>query len=138
MLRDVAQPPAGVNMMRVVYIAHPLGADPLQREVNRARAARWVMWAAICGVAPVADWIILSGQEDDSFRDRGLAIDVALVARCDEIWLCGGRVSPGMAIERDAAIAAGVRVVDLTALGEEPPSGEFAEGGRALLDRARA
>ncbi len=110
--------------MRVVYIAHPLGAGP-DRERNRENASRWCAWAAVVrGVSPVADWITLSGQleETDENRERGLACDVALVARCDELWLTGGRISPGMAIEAEAAKRAGVRVCDLTDMGYSAPS----------------
>lgn len=107
----------------VVYIAHPLGAG-LDREANRVNAARWCAWAACTrGVAPVADWIILSGELDESPENRtlGLACDVALVARCDEVWLVGGRVSPGMQAEADAARDLGIPVVDLTSLGYAAP-----------------
>jgi hypothetical protein len=106
---------------RVVYIAHPLGAGP-DREQNRRNAAQWVAWAARQGVAPVADWVILSGEFEETYENRalGLSIDLALIERCDELWLVGGRVSPGMAIERDHAIASGVQVVDHTSLGALP------------------
>ena len=107
----------------VVYIAHPLGGGS-DREANRINAARWCAWAARArGVAPVADWIILSGELDESPENRtlGLACDVALVARCDEVWLVGGRVSPGMQVEADAARDLGIPVVDLTSLGRLPP-----------------
>jgi hypothetical protein len=120
--------------MRVVYIAHPLGAGP-DRETNRAKASRWVAWAADQGVAPVADWVILSGQWTEDRRTEGLAIDCALIGRCDELWLVGGRISPGMQIEAawarnvvrfDAAsgrvIPEGVWVRDFAGFGSEPPS----------------
>ena len=110
-------------MRPLVYIAHPLGAGS-DREANRARAARWVAWAADRGAAPVADWIILSGQWDESRREDGLAIDFALVAACRAVWLVGGRVSPGMVAEASHARALGIPVVDCTALGAEPPSGD--------------
>jgi hypothetical protein len=107
--------------MKVVYVAHPLGAGP-DREKNRQRAARWVAWVGDQGCAPVADWIILSGVWSENRRDEGLSIDVELVKRCDELWLVGGRVSAGMSIEADAARKAGIPVVDKTHLGEEPPA----------------
>jgi hypothetical protein len=97
--------------MRVIYVAHPLGPDGPERDRNRANAARWCGWLAReFDVAPVADWIILSGawSESPDNRERGLAIDFALIARCDEVWLVGGRISPG--------------VYDLTMLGFEAPS----------------
>jgi hypothetical protein len=111
--------------MKVVYVAHPLGSGP-DREANRQKATRWVKWVAESGHAPIADWILLSGvwEETPETRVRGLAIDVALVARCDEVWLVGGRVSPGMSVEADAARRAGILVIDKTDLGPEPPRGD--------------
>lgn len=106
--------------MKLVYVAHPLGTGP-DRDANRLRAIRWVKWVASLGHAPVADWIIYAQMWDDSHIDQALTIDVALVARCDEVWLCGGRVSPGMIVEREAAHQNLVHVVDQTHLGDEPP-----------------
>ena len=108
--------------MRVVYVAHPLGAGP-DRERNRANAAKW------CGelgrqfrVSVVADWITLSGQwDEETGRELGLRCDLALIARCDEIWLTGGRVSPGMGVELAEAVRLGKVVRDFTALGYEVP-----------------
>lgn len=106
--------------MKVVYIAHPLGAGP-DRVRNLRRARLWVCWAAELGYAPIADWIILASHWDESRREQGLAIDVELVKRCDELWLCGNRVSPGMKIEAEAAEAAGVKVrLAITADGLPP------------------
>jgi hypothetical protein len=110
--------------VRVVYIAHPLNAaTDEEREANRANAARWCAWAAMVQrVAPVADWIVLSGVlSEEQGREQGLKIDCALLERCDEVWLCGGRVSPGMQVEADHARKAGIPVCDLTAMGYEAP-----------------
>ena len=109
--------------MKVVYMAHPLGAGD-DRERNRENAARWMAWLVdTFGVAVIADWIVLSGEwpETAANRERGLAFDMALVGRCDEVWLVGGRVSEGMAMEAARAIELGKRVVDLTALGYHAP-----------------
>lgn len=110
--------------MKVVYIAHPLNAPTREGiEENRRNATAWVGWAADQGVAPVADWIILSGlwAESPEKRSRGLGIDCAIVMRCEEVWLVGGRVSPGMQTEADVARSVGIKVVDLTNLGALPP-----------------
>lgn len=118
---------------RLTYIAHPLGSGP-DREQNRENAARWVAWAALQGANPVATWITLSGiwEESPELRGKGLALDCALVECCTEVWLLGGRVSPGMAIEAEHARKCGVRVVDLTHLGYSPPSTDRDE--RAVAD----
>jgi hypothetical protein len=109
--------------MQVGYIAHPLGDGP-DRERNRENASRWVAWIArTYNIAPVADWIVLSGQwaETPANRERGIEIDLELVERCDIIFLCGGRVSPGMTQELHHATMHGLAVVDLTGMGYEAP-----------------
>lgn len=93
--------------MKLIYVAHPLGAE-VDREENRSKASRWVAFVGELGYAPVADWIILSGQWDETHRHRGLAIDFALIQRCDEVWLFGPRVSPGMQLEKEYAQTHGI------------------------------
>jgi hypothetical protein len=117
--------------MKVVYIAHPLGGGA-DRDANIANAARWVVWAADRGVAPVADWLIIAGGWDESKRARGLQIDEALINRCDEVWLCGVRVSAAMAHEAAYARLRNIPVHNLTEevggapFPERGPSGEVA------------
>jgi hypothetical protein len=112
------------------YICHPLNAPTREgMEQNRRNAAKWVAWAARHGVAPMAMWIVLSGEweETPENRELGLQIDESQVELCQEIWLCGGRISSGMQREIDKAIASGVKVVDLTHLGELPPEEDVSE-----------
>jgi hypothetical protein len=115
----------------VAYVAHPVAGDVA---ANLARALRWLFWlSSQCpDVAVIAPWIagIMSGEDDGdpAARSRWLALDVAIVKRCDCLILCGGRVSSGMAIERDAMIAVHGKVIDLTHLGDEPPSALILRG----------
>lgn len=107
--------------MKIIYVAAPLGSGP-DRERNRQNAARWCSWIAAQGHAPIASWIVIAGKvETDDGRKRGLEIDLALVARADELWLVGGRVSPGMTLEMHEARRLGIPVVDLTHLGWDVP-----------------
>ncbi|HMI92905.1 MAG TPA: DUF4406 domain-containing protein, partial [Polyangiales bacterium] len=107
--------------VKVVYLCHPLAGEI---EQNRRNAARWVAWATLhMGVAIVADWITLTGELSEEHRELGLACDLALVERCDECWLVGGRTSPGMALEAQHARDQGVLVRDLTHLGFACPTG---------------
>lgn len=123
-------------MTRVVYLAHPVappcrcgGVDcdnlgPV--ECNTASAHRWLRWAlgehpdvAFC--VPWLPYVAVLPEDGGASRARGMRDDIAMALRCDEIWLVGGRVSSGMAQERDAMLAAGKVVVDLTDLGPEAP-----------------
>ena len=107
----------------VVYLAHPVGAPTLDGiDANLSRACRWLR-----ALVDATDWSIcaswmpyVDALAEDRYRARGLADDLAVLERCDAIVLAGGRVSAGMAIERDHAAACGLRVIDLTACGEEP------------------
>lgn len=112
----------------VVYLAHPVGAATTEAvRANLAAAKRW-LWALRCATdwsicapwIPAVEAVLDAGVPEAVERTRGLADDLAVVERCDAIVLCGGRVSSGMAMERDHAASRGLRVVDLTALGEEP------------------
>lgn len=110
--------------MRTIYLAHPLAGDVAS---NLARARRWLQWAyrnhrEVVVLAPWMHEVELLAEDDADPVVREAALRrCAVVARlCDEVWLVGGRVTPGM--EREAAAARFVR--DLTELGEEPPEGE--------------
>ncbi len=114
-----------MKLPSVIYLAAPAGA-PTKREHGRnlARAKRWLGWAARQGYAVIADWIIYCEVWDDfnaEDRAQGLAHDDAMIRRCDEFWMVGGRISEGMARGKATAEACGIKIVDLTGLGLEPP-----------------
>jgi hypothetical protein len=124
-----AFPPAAIGpaprKRRVVYLAAPLTAPTREGiEQNRKNGARWAAFLVEhFNVAVECTWIVLTGEleETPANRKRGLECDLALVERCDELWMVGGRVSGGMQVESDHARKRGMRVVDLTALGVVPP-----------------
>lgn len=107
--------------MRVVYLAHPVAGDV---PGNLARAKRWLRWVEERhSVAVCAPWITACEVWDDADpeqREAGMQRNFAVLARCHEIWLVGGRISPGMARERDFAELLEIPAHDLTHLGEEP------------------
>lgn len=123
-----------VECMAAISEGVPSPLDRMQVECNRLRALRWIRWRTErCDVALCAPWIpyVETLPDGGEWRERGLRDDCAMVARCDGIILVGGRISSGMARERDAAIVShpvmagalpmDALVVDLTPLGPEPP-----------------
>lgn len=89
--------------MKVVYIACPVGAPTFEGiHENLRKAKAWVGWAARQGVSPVASYIPLceallaGGVETSEARELGIACDMAVLAKCDEVWMCGPIVSKGM------------------------------------------
>lgn len=123
---------------KLLYVCHPLAGDI---KANLARAERWLKYLRDSDPSStyIAPWIadIHSGADDTdpNARERGLVDCTTTVVRCDGVVLVGGRVSSGMARERDAAIEQGRSVFDLTSLGEEPPGVhekfDTSEGGAA-------
>lgn len=98
--------------MKVVYIAHPLRGD---WHANVESARRYAYAALVAGYAPIAPYLMGLPLDDDVQRDRdlGLAHDLAVLPKCDELWLCGPRLSEGMAAEQELAIAMGLVIHDV-------------------------
>lgn len=111
--------------MRVWFMAHPVRAcERYTLPENLARARRWLaaLRAEVPGDVFVAPWIdeLEENPEHDTDpdkRDRGIAQNIAMIhGVCDGVVLVGGKITPGMQREADAA----QNVWDRTALGEEP------------------
>jgi hypothetical protein len=109
--------------MKVIYLCHPVSGDVAG---NLANAKLWVRWVEEnYPVAVVASWITECEIWDDDnpeHRKAGLARDLAVIERCDAVWLVGGRISSGMAAEAAHAEKFGLPINDLTNLGASPPS----------------
>ena len=89
--------------MKRVYIAHALSGD-WARGVAAAKGYAYA--AARAGYMPIVPYVLMDGILDDadpSDRQLGIRLDIDQLRACDEIWLCGERVSPGMLTE--AAVA---------------------------------
>jgi hypothetical protein len=104
---------------------------------NLDSARTWLRW-----LITHTDWAISMpwmpyvetlNDATSSHRHRGLRDDCLMASRCDAIILCGGRVSSGMAMERDAVQKAGKAVVSLVDLGPQPP-GDSVLAARRLGD----
>lgn len=103
-------------------MAAPYGGNP----ANLERAKRWLAWlrADLPDDTVIAPWIEQCELNPDAdanpaLREQGLQWDEAIVRDlCDGVILVGGRVTPGMKREAEAART----VWDRTSLGEEPPT----------------
>lgn len=111
--------------MKLSYMCHPVAGDI---PGNLARARLWLKWVvenSLEPIAVIAPWISdVEIWDDDKPMDReaGLARCRAVIERCDEVILVGGRVSSGMDMERRHAMKHAITVVDMTAMGALPPA----------------
>ena len=97
-------------MDKVVYIASPLSGDV---EENLDFARRACRYAISQGAVPFAPHLLYTQMLDDNSpqeRQAGIEMGCRMLERCDELWLCGERISPGMAAEKELAESLGLPV----------------------------
>lgn len=97
-----------VNLIKMVYICSPLRGDYGQ---NIKNAVRYCEIAAGLGVLPLAPHTIFTQYLNDTIpqqRQRGLDLGLALLEKCDELWVMGRKISEGMRGEIVQAQARGM------------------------------
>jgi len=102
-------------MNPLVYIASPLSGD-VARNLDFARQA--CRYAIAEGVTPFAPHLLYPQILDDSDpaqRRQGIDMGSQMLRLCDELWLCGDRISPGMAGEKTLAESLGLPVRHISA-----------------------
>ena len=85
-----------VTLIKMVYICSPLRVDYGQ---NIRNAVRYCEIAAGLGVLPLAPHTIFTQYLNDTIpeqRRRGLDLGLALLEKCDELWVMGQQISKGM------------------------------------------
>jgi len=96
--------------MKLVYICSPYAGNT-ENNVRFARAA--CLYAAEHGCAPVAVHLLYPQILDDAIpaqRDIGIRMGLRVLASCDELWICGTRISHGMSCEIAEAEWLGISV----------------------------
>lgn len=94
----------------MVYIASPYAGD-VEGNVAFAKAA--CRYAAAQGCTPVAVHLMYPRFLDDRVpkeREAGLKMGRRILAACEEIWLCGERMSAGMKAEEAEAQRLGIPI----------------------------
>ena len=80
---------------KLIYIASPYAGDI---ETNTAFAKKACWYAIHQGHTPIAVHLLYPQMLDDAEpteREIGLRLGHRVLEVCDELWLCGGRVSSG-------------------------------------------
>lgn len=89
--------------MKKVYIAHALSG--MWDEGVRI-SKEYALQAALLGYMPIVPYVLMDGVLDDNNpydRDLGMLLDAKQLRNCDEIWLCGEKISGGMKKEQEIA-----------------------------------
>lgn len=110
-VRPAPQPvktPVRESAPKFVYICSPYRGD---MEGNRQKAVEYCRYAYSQGVVPLAPHTIFTQYLDDTIpeqRAAGLQMGLALMGKCEEMWVCGDVLSEGMQQEINAAAARGI------------------------------
>ena len=89
--------------MKLIYIASPYAGDIEQNTEFARQACRYCIEQ---GHAPIAVHLLYPQILDDDIpeeRSAGLCLGQRALEACDEMWVCGSRVSTGMRLEMEHA-----------------------------------
>lgn len=103
-------------MKKLVFICSPLAGDI---EKNIRLANDYCRKAVAYDVIPLAPHTIFTQYLDDNIeaeRRLGMKMGIELLNRCNELWVCGPRISPGMKTEIAYARNNGIPVVFMQGL----------------------
>ena len=95
---------------KMVYIASPYAGD-VEHNVEFARAA--CRYCIKRGNVPIAVHLLYPQILDDTDpeqREIGLKLGRCILEKCDEMWVVGENISPGMSAEIDEAERLGILV----------------------------
>ena len=99
------------NNTKLVYVCSPLRGDV---EANIRSARHYCEYVVKeCGAIPIAPHIYFTQFLDDEVaeeRDFGLMAGIRLLSECEELWVFGDTISPGMQSEIRYANAHGIPV----------------------------
>jgi hypothetical protein len=121
---------------KIAYLAHPVGHGP-DRAKNLQNTDGWflALFHACDRIAISVPWNIYVANLTEEHRARAMRDDLLILGTCDLIFLCGGRISPGMMVELQSARVMGIRELDLTDLGYNPPRIDDPQAMKALAAR---
>lgn len=82
---------------------------------NMAMARRYSRFAVDQGCVPLTPHLWLPQfLSEETERELALRIDLRLLERCDELWVCGDEISEGMAREIERATDMGLPLRHIT------------------------
>lgn len=86
----------------LVYICAPFSGNI---EGNKKKAAEFAHYAYKQGCIPITPHLLFPFMNDESKQERELALhmDLALMGKCQEVWVLSERITAGMSAEIEKA-----------------------------------
>ena len=102
--------------MKLIYIASPYAGEVEQNIQFAKQACRMVMNQGHAFFAPHLIYPHFLNDDDPLQRQTGQNMGLAVLEKCDELWVFGSRISPGMTREIQEAERLGISTVHIPAL----------------------
>lgn len=96
--------------MKLIYMASPYAGDVEKNITFAKQACRYVMEQGHAFFAPHLLYPQILDDTDPAERKIGLKLGLRMLVICDEIWVCSGRISPGMEAEIELAKQLGIPI----------------------------
>lgn len=96
--------------MKLIYVASPYAGDIDKNTEFARKACRHVMNEGHAFFAPHLLYPQLLNDANPYERQAGLDMGLAVLKKCDELWVCGDRISSGMQAEIDLAKQLGIPI----------------------------
>lgn len=114
--------------MKRVYIASVYRGDRQQNEAFAKMAVSYAIQQEVVPIAPHLLYPQVLDDDDPIERAIGIVLAKSLLTVCDELWLCGDRITEGMKAEWELAREMQIPVrcvpkqeIQKTAMEELPP-----------------
>lgn len=96
--------------MKIIYVASPYAGDVKNNIEFTKQSCRYVLEQGHAFFAPHLLYPQLLYDESPWERQAGLDMGLAMLSRCDELYVCGDRISTGMAQEIKQAKTLGMPI----------------------------
>lgn len=94
--------------MKLIYVASPYAGEMEKNTEFAKKACRYVMDQGHAFFAPHLLYPVILEENTPEQRQLGLDMGLSMLAKCDNLWVCGDRISPGMQAEIDLAKQLGI------------------------------
>ena len=96
--------------MKLIYVASPYAGDVEKNITFAKRACRYVMEQGHAFFAPHLLYPQILDDTDPEERKAGMKFGLRILEICDELWVCGDRISTGMEAEIELAKQFGIPI----------------------------
>lgn len=96
--------------MKLIYVASPYAGDVEKNIAFAKRACRYVMEQGHAFFAPHLLYPQILDDTDPEERKAGMKFGIRILEICDELWVCGDRISTGMEMEIELAKQLGIPI----------------------------